>query len=126
LSFKEQNLEKMLGIPMLAELQTPPPLQNLCGTSGSMHFVCTIHQKVKLLVSGAKFYDLTEEQVKTYNCSSKIICNTPTVSCYLKDCDMPSVHCAGLSDARGLLSASSQRTTVGVLSKLKVIHLVIT
>jgi hypothetical protein len=40
----------------------------LVGVSG-MHAVCvcTIHQNVKLTISGVKLYDLTEKQVKTYD-----------------------------------------------------------
>jgi hypothetical protein len=40
-----------------------------CSTVSGMHVVCvyTIHQNAKLLISGAKLYDLTEEQVKTYD-----------------------------------------------------------
>jgi hypothetical protein len=41
------------------------------------------------MISGAKLYDLTEKQVKTYNdCLSKTIRNVPSVSCYKGDCEM--------------------------------------
>jgi hypothetical protein len=41
------------------------------------------------VTSGAKLYDLTEKQVKSYdNCLSKIICNVPSVRCYQGGCEM--------------------------------------
>jgi hypothetical protein len=40
------------------------------------------------MFSGAKLYDLTEKKVKTSDCSSKIICNVPDVSCYQGDCEL--------------------------------------
>jgi hypothetical protein len=83
LSFKEQNPEKLLGFSKLAELR--PKNCVLAGASG-MHAVCvrTIHQNVKLMISGANLYDLAEKQVKTYDdCLS---CNVPSVSFYQGDC----------------------------------------
>jgi hypothetical protein len=56
-----------------------------CVTDGAsnMHAICvhTIHHKVKLTISGAKLYVLTEKQAKTYNYFSKIS-NVLSVSCY--------------------------------------------
>jgi hypothetical protein len=52
--------------------------------ASNMHAICvhTIHQKVKLTISGAKLYVLTEKQAKIYNYFSKIIFNVLSVSCY--------------------------------------------
>jgi hypothetical protein len=51
--------------------------------------VCTIHQNVKLMISFAKSYDLTEKGVKSYvNCLAKIICYVPSESCHYGDCEM--------------------------------------
>jgi hypothetical protein len=59
-NFKKQNPEKLLGFAKFAELL----LKNrvLAGVSG-MHAVClcTIHKNVKLVISGAKLYDLIEK-----------------------------------------------------------------
>jgi hypothetical protein len=72
LSFKEQNHEKLLGFSEFTELQ--PKNCVLAGASG-MHAVCmcNIYQNVKLMISVAKLYDLTEKQVKTYDSLSKIV-----------------------------------------------------
>jgi hypothetical protein len=43
---------------------------------------------MKPMISSAKLYDLTGKQVKTYDYSSKIICNVPNVSFYQGDCEM--------------------------------------
>jgi hypothetical protein len=51
--------------------------------------VCTVYHNVELMISGAKLYDLTEKQVKTYDkCLTKVTCNVPSVSCYQGDCNM--------------------------------------
>jgi hypothetical protein len=64
LRFKEHNPEKLLGFSKFAELQ--PENYVLAGASDTHAFyVCTIHQNVKFMISGAKVYDLTEKQVKT-------------------------------------------------------------
>jgi hypothetical protein len=48
-------------------------------------YVCTVHQNVKHMIPSGKLYDMTENQVKTYNdCLSKINCIVP--SCYQGDC----------------------------------------
>jgi TATA-box binding protein (TBP) (component of TFIID and TFIIIB) len=52
----------------------------LVGVSGT-HVVCIILQNVKLVVSGAKLYDLIEKKVQTYNRSlSKMIWNVSCIS----------------------------------------------
>jgi hypothetical protein len=62
----------------------------LVGASSKHAFyVCTIHQNVKLMISGTTLYNLTEKEVKAYdNCLFGIICNVPCVSCYQRHCEM--------------------------------------
>lgn len=50
----------------------------------STHCVCTIRTNVK------RFQEqkVKVKKVKTYDCSTKIICYVPDVSCYQRDCKM--------------------------------------
>jgi hypothetical protein len=88
LSFKERNPEKLLGFSKFAELW--PENCELAVASGT-HAVCvyTIDQNVKLMILGAKLYDLTEKKVKTYDAGlSKIIFNVPSILCCQGDFEM--------------------------------------
>jgi hypothetical protein len=71
LSLKEQNPEKLIGFSNFAEIRLKS-----CALAevGGMHpiCVCSIHQNVKFMISGAKLCDLTEKQVKTYEDCTKL------------------------------------------------------
>jgi len=88
INFKKHYPENIVGFSKFAELR--PKNCVLAGGSGTHAVcVCTIHQNVKLMIAGAKLYDLTNGSIKTYkDCLSKIICNEPSKNCYLGNCEI--------------------------------------
>lgn len=89
-SFKENYPDLKVQFSKFAALR--PKYCVLAGASGTHSVcVCCIHQNVKLMIDGARFSKLTGDSLKlvTYkDYLSRIICNPPTVNCFLQQCDV--------------------------------------
>ncbi|CAF2079971.1 unnamed protein product [Rotaria magnacalcarata] len=87
--FKAQNPEYKIGFSKFAELR--PKQCILAGSSGTHAVcVCTLHQNTKLMMEGARFQYLTQNddvQLKHYrHVLSKLTCNPPCIECYFRQC----------------------------------------
>lgn len=79
--FKDRFSNESIGFSKFAELR--PKHCVLAGASGTHSVcVCTIHQNVKLMITGANMPELTSYQ----HCLAQIICNPPLPECYLGSC----------------------------------------
>ena len=98
-AFKDAFPNKKIGFSKFAELR--PPRCVLAGASGTHSVcVCTIHQNVKLMFSGARLSEVIAPEsisLPTYHhCLAKILCNPPLPTCYLEECEF----CPGISKFR--------------------------
>ena len=88
--FKNAYPDKIIGFSKFAELH--PKHCVLAGASGT-HTVCmcTIHQNVKLIFSGARLLELAVLEgvdLSTYHhCLANIVCSPPLPVCYLGECN---------------------------------------
>lgn len=85
--FKTENSAIKIGFSKFAELRPKECVQP--GSNGTHTVcVCTIHQNIKLLISGSQTVDITNGQIKNYkDCLAKILCEKPTSNCYDFTCD---------------------------------------
>ena len=97
-AFKDAYPDKKVGFSKFAELR--PQHCVLAGASGTHSVcVCTIHQNMKLMFSGARLSEIATPGVNlsTYHhCLANIVCNPPLPICYLGEC----TSCPGISKLR--------------------------
>ena len=98
-AFKDTFPDKKIGFSKFAELR--PQFCVLAGASGTHSVcVCTIHQNMKLMFTGARLSEMSSPgdiNLHSYqHCLANIICNTPLPICYLGEC----TFCPGLSKLR--------------------------
>ena len=98
-AFKDINPDLKIGFSKFAELR--PPQCVLAGASGTHSVcVCTIHQNVKLMFSGAGISEMIDSEsvfLQSYHhCLARIMCNLPLPTCYLGEC----ACCPGVSTLR--------------------------
>ncbi len=101
-SFKDAFPDKKIGFSKFAELR--PQHCFLAGASGTHSVcVCTIHQNMKLMFTGARLSEMTAPEginfptLATYHhCLANILCNPPRPICFLGEC----TSCPGLSKLR--------------------------
>lgn len=103
-AFKDANPGLKIGFSKFAELR--PPQCVLAGASGTHSVcVCTIHQNVKLMFSGARISELVGTNGNSFpsyhHCLARILCNPPLPACHLGDCS----YCPGISSFRDDLIA---------------------
>ena len=99
--FKDKFPDVKVGFSKFAELR--PRHCVLAGASGTHSVcVCTIHQNVKLMVQGVKLSHLSGSSLTNYHhCLAQTLCNPPSPSCYLDNCDA----CPGMDKLRDTLIA---------------------
>ena len=90
--FKETHPDIKIGFSKFAEIR--PRQCVLAGSSGTHSVcVCTIHQNVKLMFTGAKLDSVTGGEFKLYrHCLAAIQCNPPRIDCFLSRCE----ECPGI------------------------------
>ena len=98
-AFKDAYPDKKIGFSKFAELR--PQHCILAGASGTHSVcVCTIHQNIKLMFSGARLSEIMMPDgvnLSTYHhCLASILCNPPLPTCYLGEC----TSCPGVSKLR--------------------------
>ncbi len=98
-AFKDAYPDKKIGFSIFAELR--PQHCILAGASGTHAVcVCTIHQNIKLMFSGARLSEIMMPEgvtLSTYHhCLVSILCNPPLPTCYLGEC----TTCPGISKLR--------------------------
>ena len=96
LAFKDTFPGQKIGFSKFAELR--PQHCVLAGASGTHSVcVCTIHQNVKLMFTGAKLSTLIAPMAITlpsyHHCLAIIMCNPPLPACHLGEC----AYCPGIS-----------------------------
>jgi transposase len=101
--FKEKFPTSQIGFSKFCELR--PKNCILAGKSGTHTVcVCTLHQNIKLMMTGAKMQNFVlddETSLKSYHsCLAKIMCNPPSQHCYMNTCK----ECLDVSNFKELLS----------------------
>lgn len=114
-AFKDTFPGKKIGFSKFAELR--PQHCVLAGASGTHSVcVCTIHQNVKLMFSGARLSELTASEgiyLPTYHhCLASILCNPPLPTCFLGNC----TYCPGVSKLRDDLSTLLDENVIDNIS----------
>ena len=92
--FKDTFPTEKVGFSKFAELR--PKHCVLAGSSGTHSVcVCTIHQNVKLMMHGAKLFNMKYDDIslETYHhcLAHLIICNPPLPICYMGSCQAPTI-----------------------------------
>uniref|UniRef100_UPI00358EEC48 uncharacterized protein n=1 Tax=Myxine glutinosa TaxID=7769 RepID=UPI00358EEC48 len=102
--FKEAHPNVKIGFSKFAELR--PRQYVLAGSSGTHSVcVCTTHQNVKLMFTGAKLDSVTGGEFKDYShCLAAIQCNPPRIECFFGKCS----ECPGMAGLQDKLETYMQ------------------
>ncbi|CAH0547109.1 unnamed protein product [Brassicogethes aeneus] len=117
--FKKEYPDEKIGFSKFCELR--PKNCILAGRSGTHTVcVCTLHQNMKLMISGSKLNLFLDNNNKPLGRDYrdflyKIICNPPAVDCFLNKCEL----CPGIGPLKGFLEEKFEEELIDSITYKK-------